>query len=68
MREESKVFFEKIWAWKLEINDPKLPRKRKIPCSYEEGEVLAEFVFTTEEHYQQMSLSSNWYGCQMYSW
>ena len=51
MREEA-GFFEKgrASAQKLEIDNPKLPRKRKVPSHYEEGESLVEFVSTVEEH------------------
>lgn len=38
---------------KLEVNDPKLPRKRKIPSRYGDGEALAEFVSTVEKHFRQ---------------
>ena len=55
MREEPifRMFFGKVRASKrkLEINDRKLPKKRKV---YEEGEVPAEFVSTVEEHYHQI--------------
>ena len=58
MKEEAifHTFFEKVIAsaQKLEINDPKLPRKRKVPILYEDGEVPAEFVSTAEEHYRQI--------------
>ena len=58
MREEASfhMFFEKVRAsaQKLEVNDPKLPRKRKGPSRYEDGEAPAEFVPTVEEHYRQI--------------
>ena len=58
MREEASfhMFFEKVRAsaQKLEVNDPKLPRKRKGPSRYENGEAPAEFVPTVEEHYRQI--------------
>ena len=55
MREEA-GFFEKgrASAQKLEIDNPKPPRKRKVPSHYEEGESLVEFVSTVEEHYHQI--------------
>ena len=58
MREEGsfRMFFEKVRApkRKLEINDPKLPKKRKVSSHYEEGEAPAQFVSTVEEHYRQI--------------
>ena len=55
MREEASfhMFFEKVRAsaQKLEVNDPKLPRKRKVPNRYEDGKAPAEFISTVEEHY-----------------
>ena len=58
MREEASfhMFFEKVRAsaQKLKVNDPKLPRKRKGPSRYEDGEAPAEFVPTVEEHYRQI--------------
>ena len=54
MREEAgfHMFFEKVRTstQKLEVNDPKLPKKRKVPSCYEHGEAPAEFVSTVEEH------------------
>ena len=49
-------FFEKVRApaGKLEIDDPRLPGKRKVSNYYEEGEPPAEFVSTVEEHYSQI--------------
>ena len=48
MREESSfcAFFS---ARKVEIDDPKLPRKRKVLSHYEEGEAPVEFVSTVAE-------------------
>ena len=47
MREEVifHMFFEKVRAsaQKLEVNDPKLPRKRKVLSRYKDGEAPAEF-------------------------
>ena len=58
MREEASfhIFFKKARAsaQKLEVNDPKLPRKRKVPSRYEDGEAPAEFASTVEEHYRQI--------------
>ena len=39
---------------KIDIDDPKLPWKRKVPSRYEEGEAPAEFVFKAEQHYRQV--------------
>ena len=40
-----RMFFGKVRASKrkLEINDPKLPKTRKVSSHYEEGETLVEF-------------------------
>ena len=58
MREEAsfRMFFEKVRASKrkLEINDPKLSKKRKSLSHYEEGEAPVEFASTVEEHYRQI--------------
>ena len=55
MREEPsfRIFFERFRAskWKLEIDDPKPPKKRKVLRHYAEGEAPVEFVSTVEEHY-----------------
>ena len=50
------MFFEKVRAsaQKVEVNDPKLPRKRKVSSRYEDGEAPGEFVSTVEEHYRQI--------------
>ena len=55
-----RMFFEKFRASKrkLEIDDPKPPKKRKFLSHYEKGEAPAEFVFTVEEHYQQVFISA----------
>ena len=54
IREEASfhMFFQKVRssARKLEIDDPRLPRKRKVSSHYEEGEAPVEFVSTVEEH------------------
>ena len=61
MREEASflMIFEKVRAskWKLEIDDPKLPKKRKLSSHYEEGEAPVEIVSTAEEHYRQIFIS-----------
>ena len=71
MREEASfhMFFENVRAsaQKLETNNPKLPRKRKVPSRYEDGEAPTEFVSTVEEHYRQFFLPNNQYGCQLCS-
>ena len=58
MREDASfhMFFEKVRAsaQKLEVNDPKLPRKRKVPSRYGDGLAPAEFVPTVEKHYRQI--------------
>ena len=55
-REEASfhMFFQKLTALarKLDINDPKLPRKRKVLSHYREGEAPAEFTFTVEQDYR----------------
>ena len=53
------MIFEKVRAskWKLEIDDPKLPKKRKVSSHYEEGEAPVEIVFTAEEQYRQIFIS-----------
>ena len=55
MREEAsfRMFFEKVRAskQKLEIDDPKPPKKRKVSNHYEEEEAPVEFVSKVEEHY-----------------
>ena len=43
---------------KLEIDDPKLPKKRKVLIHYEEGEAPVEFVSTVEAHYNQIFIST----------
>ena len=39
---------------KLEIDAQKLPKKRKVPSHYEEGEAPIEIVSIVEEHYHQI--------------
>ena len=61
MREEAsfRMFFEKFRASKrkLEIDDPKPPKKIKV-LSYYEKEAPVEFVSTVEEHYHQIFISA----------
>ena len=56
----SECFFEKVRAskWKLEVDDPKPPKERKISSHYEEGEAPVELVSTVEEHYHQIFISA----------
>ena len=58
MREEANffMFFEKFRASKrkLEIDDPKPPKKRNVLSHYEKGETTEEFASTAEEHYHQI--------------
>ena len=52
--------FEKFRAskQKLEIDDPKPPKKRKILSYYAIGEAPVEFVSRVEEHYHQIFISA----------
>ena len=43
---------------KLEIDDPKLPKKRKVSSHYQGGEATVEFVSTIEERYCQFFISA----------
>ena len=43
---------------KLEIDDPKRPKNRKVLSHCEEGEAPVEFVSTVEEHYHQVFISA----------
>ena len=54
------MFFEKFRAskGKLEIDDPKPPKKRNVSSHYEKGEAPIEFVTTDEEHYRQIFISA----------
>ena len=65
MREEAsfRMFFEKFRAWKrkLEINDPKPPKKRKVLSHYEKGKAPVEWVSTVEEHYHQIFILAEKY-------
>ena len=60
MKASFRMFFERFRASKrkLEIDDPKPPKNRKFLSHYEKGEAPVEFVFTVEEHYQQVSISA----------
>ena len=62
MREEAsfRKFFEKFRASKrkLEIDDAKPPKQRKVSNHNEEGEAPVEFVSTVEEHYHQIFISA----------
>ena len=62
MREEAsfRMFFEKFRAskQKLEMDDPKPPKKRKVLSHYEKGKAPIEFVPTVEEHYRQIFISA----------
>ena len=53
------MLFEKFRAskQKLEIDDPKPPKKRKVLSYYAIGEAPAEFVSRVEEHYHQIFTS-----------
>ena len=55
-----RIFFEKFRASKrkLEIDDPKPPKERKVWSHYEKGEAPVEFVSTVEEHYHQIFISA----------
>ena len=50
------MFFEKVRvsAGKLEIDCPKLPRKRKVSSSYGVPEVPVGLVSTAKKHYRQI--------------
>ena len=58
MREEAsfRMFYKKVGASKrkLEIDDSKPPKKRKVLSYCQEGEALIEFVSTVEEHHHQV--------------
>ena len=62
MREEAsfRMFFKKVRAskQKLEIDDQKPLKKRKVSSHYEEGEGPVEFVSIVEEHYHQVFISA----------
>ena len=49
-----KPWSKQVSARKLEIDDPRLPRKRKVSNHYEEGETPVKFVSTFEEHSRQV--------------
>ena len=50
------TFFEKVKtsSQALDIDGPKLPRKRKVSSHNEDGETPVEFVSTVEERYRQV--------------
>ena len=62
MREKAsfRIFFEKFRApkRKLEIDDPKPPKKRRGLSDFEEAGAPVEFVSTVEDHYRQMFISA----------
>ena len=62
MREEAsfRMFFVKFRASKrkVEIDDPKPPKKRKVLSHYAKGEAPVEFVPLVEEHYHQIFISA----------
>ena len=50
--------FETLWGLierrraSLNVEDPVLPRKRKVPARFEEGKAAPEFVASVEAHYR----------------
>ena len=62
MREEAsfRMFFEKFRASKrkLEIDDPKPPKKRIAFSHHAKGKAAVEFVSTVEEHLHQICISA----------
>ena len=62
MREKTSflIFFEKFRApkRKLEIDDPKPPKKGRGLSDFEEAGAPVEFVSTVEDHYRQMFISA----------
>ena len=58
LRNETKFddFWEKInqMAKDVDVNDPTLPRKRKAPRRYEDGDATAEFPETPKAHYRRI--------------
>ena len=54
------MFSEKVRASKrkLEIDDPKLLKNRKVSSRYEKEGAPVEFVSTAEEHYRQIFISA----------
>ena len=62
MREEAsfRMLFEKVRAIKrkLEIDDQKPPKERKVSIHYEEEEAPVEFVSIVEEHYHKIFISA----------
>ena len=61
-REEAsfRMFLDKFRApkRKLEIDDPKPPKKRKVLSHYGKGEASVEFVSTVAEDYRQVFISA----------
>ena len=51
----------------IKKDDPELPKKGNVLGHYEEGEVPIKFMSKVEEYHCQIFLSSDWYGCQLYS-
>ena len=50
------MFFKKVRAsaQKLEIDDPKLPKKGNVSGHHKEGEAPVEFISTVQEHHPQI--------------
>ena len=50
------LFWEKVstMASDVDVNDPVLPRKRKVPKRFEQGNAPAEFHSTPKSHYRQV--------------
>jgi len=50
------LFWQKVIAMAKEnmVEDPKLPRKRKRPVRYEDGNAAAEFHSTPKDYYRQI--------------
>ena len=44
---------------KLDVDDPVLPRKRKAPRQYEEGNAEPEFVDVCQQYYEALDLTVN---------
>ena len=61
MREEAsfRMFWKKFREskQKLEIDDQKLPKKRKVSSHFEEAEAPVKFASIAAEHYHQISIS-----------
>ena len=56
----NEVSFEKLWSTvekcreSSEVEEPSLPRKRKRPSRYEDGDAAPEFHSDVKEHYRQI--------------